>query len=364
MGFRFSMGRLARAPVAPDASLSVSHAQPSSFDAGLGHGAAARLHRYTLVRVAQMVPTLFLVLLTAFVLLKLAPGDMVQAIAGEAGGGSPEYIAHLRASFGMDQPLYAQFLHYLWSVLTGDLGFSFRNNTTVAALISSRLGPTVLLAGAALVIALVIGVGAGALAASRRGRAIDRLVGFAALVVYATPGFLLGIGLMLTFAVAFKWLPIGGYVDAYGVQGPWQYAASVARHLALPALTLGFLQAAVFARFTRGAMLEIYGQDHVRTARAKGLKAHRITLRHVLRNALLSLVTVIGLQTGSLLSGAILVETVFAWPGLGRLAFEALQQRDFNLLAGLILCSGTAVVLVNLFVDLLYAVLDPRVRIR
>jgi peptide/nickel transport system permease protein len=323
-----------------------------------------RRRGYALARIAQMLPTLLLILLTCFVLLQLAPGDMVQVLAGESGGGSPEYLASLRQSFGLDQPLHVQFLLYVRNVLGGNLGFSFRNNASVTALIAARLGPTLLLAGAGLAVAVLVGVAAGVVAAMHRGRFTDRLVGSLALLVYATPGFLLGIGLMLAFAVALPWLPVSGFVDVQGIDGPWAHALSVARHLVLPALTLGALHAAIYARFTRGAMLEVLGQDHVRTARSKGLSATRITVRHVLRNALLPLVTVIGMQTGALLSGAILVETVFAWPGLGRLAFEAMQQRDFNLLAGLILCSGTLVVLVNLGVDLLYAVLDPRVRLK
>ncbi|MDM0078121.1 ABC transporter permease [Variovorax sp. J2P1-59] len=323
------------------------------------------LHRsYAVGRILQMVPTLALILLTAFVLLQIAPGDMVQVLAGEAGGGSPEYLASLRQSFGLDQPLYMQFLLYARNVLSGNLGFSFRNNAPVTTLIAARLGPTLLLATAGLLMAIVIGVVAGALAATRRGGAADRLIGILALLIYATPGFLLGIGLMLVFAVVLPWLPIGGLVDPYGLEGSWAYALSVARHLVLPAITLGALHAAIYSRFTRGAMLEVYGQDYVRTARSKGLSSIRIAVRHVLRNAMLPLVTIIGMQTGALLSGAILVETVFAWPGLGRLAFEAMQQRDFNLLAGLILCSGALVVLVNLAVDLLYALLDPRVRLK
>ena len=327
-----------------------------------GRAATPRTH-YVVWRVLQMVPTLLLILLAAFVLLQMAPGDMVQVLAGEAGGGSPEYLVRLRQSFGLDQPLHIQFLLYVQNVLSGNLGFSFRNNETVTALIGARLGPTLLLAAAGLLVAIFIGVTLGALAATRRGHAVDRTIGTVALLVYATPGFLLGIGLMLLFSVALPWLPVGGFVDSHGIEGGWQYALSVGRHLVLPALTLGALHAAIYARFTRGAMLEVADQDYVRTARVKGLSTARIAVRHVLRNALLPLVTLIGMQTGALLSGAILVETVFAWPGLGRLAFEAMQQRDYNLLAGLTLCSGTLVVLVNLAVDLLYSVLDPRVRL-
>ncbi|OPG72153.1 ABC transporter permease [Pseudomonas ogarae] len=327
-------------------------------------GASWRKHGYLIGRLAQMVPTLLLILLAAFILLQLAPGDMAQVLAGEAGGGSPEYMASLRQSFGLDQPLYMQFWLYLQNVLSGNLGFSFRNNTSVIELIGARLGPTILLAASGLLIAVLTGGFFGALAATHRGQPIDRLIGMVALLIYATPGFLLGIGLMLTFAVALPWLPVSGFVDAYGVESPWLHVASVTRHLVLPAVTLGALHSAVYVRFTRGAMLEIYGQDHVRTARSKGLSTRRISVRHVLRNALLPLVTVIGMQTGALLSGAILVETVFAWPGLGRLAFEAMQQRDYNLLAGLILCSGMLVMVINLIVDLLYTLLDPRVRLQ
>lgn len=332
--------------------------------AGNAPGPARGRRGYVAWRIAQMVPTLFLILLTTFLLLQLAPGDMAQVLAGEAGGGSTQYMESLRQSFGLDRPLHVQFLLYIQNVLAGNLGFSFRNNATVAALIGARLGPTLLLASVGLAIAVVIGVSAGAWAAARRGRVADRAIGSVALLIYATPGFLLGIGLMLLFAVTLKWLPVGGFVDSHGVEGTWAYVKSVGRHLVLPAITLGALHAAIYARFTRGAMLEIYGQDYVRTARSKGLSERRITVRHVLRNALLPLVTVVGMQIGALLSGAILVETVFAWPGLGRLAFEAMQQRDYNLLAGLVLCSGSLVVFINLWVDVLYAVLDPRVRVR
>jgi peptide/nickel transport system permease protein len=311
-----------------------------------------------------MVPTLFLLLLAAFTLLHLAPGDAAQVLAGESGGGDATYLANLRTRFGLDQPIYVQFMLYARNVLSGNLGFSFRNNMDVVDLIGTRMLPTLLLTGSAMAVAVTFGMTGGALAASHAGRWQDRLISGIALLIYATPGFLLGIGLMILFGVKFPWLPVGGFVAPHGIENGFEYALSVARHLVLPVVTLGALYAAIYTRFTRGAMLEIYVQDHVRTARAKGLAASRIVLRHVMRNASLPLITVIGLQAGSLLSGAILVETVFAWPGLGRLAFEAVQQRDYNLLAGLVLTTGTLVVLINLCVDLLYAVLDPRVTLR
>jgi len=311
-----------------------------------------------------MFPTLLLIVLTAFLLLQLAPGDMIQALAGETGGASVEYMAHLRQSFGMDKSIPTQFAIYLEQVLQGNLGFSFRNNMPVNALIASRIAPTLLLSIASLLIATLIGIAVGAWAATRQNGWIDRLSSLVMLLIYATPTFLVGIGLILTFSVALPWLPIGGFSDPRSAEGWMTQVGSIARHLLLPALTLGLFQAAIYARFTRTAMLEVQYQDFVRTAHAKGLSGARIIWWHVLRNAWLPIVTLIGMQMGSLLSGAILVETVFAWPGIGRLAFEAVQQRDYNLLAGLILCSGSLVVLINLAVDLLYAVLDPRVRVR
>jgi peptide/nickel transport system permease protein len=320
--------------------------------------------RYIGGRILQMVPTLLLIVLTAFILLKMAPGDMVQVMAGEAGGASPEYLARLRESFGLDSPLYVQFLHYINAVLQGDLGFSFRNNMPVLQLVLSRLPATLLLAASALIVSVFFGVGGGVVAAVYRGRWPDHIVSLAALIVYATPVFLGGVALILLFSVALPWLPIGGFVDAYGIQTTWQRIGSVAAHLVLPATTLGATYAAIYIRLTRGAMLEIQMQDFVRTARAKGISSFRMVWRHSLRNALLPLVTVIGMQGGAMLGGAVLVETVFSWPGLGRLAFQALQQRDYNLLAGLILCSGVVVMTMNLLVDLVYGFLDPRVRVR
>lgn len=324
----------------------------------------ARLVRYIGLRILQIAPTLLLVLVTAFVLLKMAPGDLVQVIAGESGGASPEYLARLRESFGLDAPLHSQFLHYIRAVLSGDLGFSYRNNTPVVTLLLGRLPATLLLAASALFISVVIGVGAGVVAATYRGRWPDYVISFAGLMIYATPVFLVGIGLILLFSVALPWLPVGGFADVQGTGEGWQHARSIARHLILPAMTLGMAYAAIYLRLTRGVMLEVQTQDFIRTARAKGISQARLIWRHALRNALLPLVTVIGMQTGAMLGGAIIVETVFAWPGLGRLAFEALQQRDYNLLAGLILCSGLVVIMMNLVIDLVYGVLDPRVRIK
>lgn len=337
---------------------------PGVAGADEGRPERASYVRYVAIRLVQILPTLFLILLVAFVLLQMAPGDLVQVMVGESGGATPEYVARLRQTFGLDEPLYVQFLNYSFNVVGGDLGFSFRNNISVLQLIAGRLPATLLLAITALVVSVVLGLAGGAVAATSRGKWPDHLVSLVALLVYATPVFLCGVGLILLFAVALPWFPIGGFADLSGERGAWQAFVDVAAHLALPAFTLGTAYAAIYVRLTRAAMLEVQGQDFVRTARAKGVAPARIVWRHTLRNALLPLVTVVGMQTGSMLGGAILVETVFSWPGLGRLAFEALQQRDYNLLAGLILCSGALVVVINLLVDLVYTLLDPRVRIR
>jgi peptide/nickel transport system permease protein len=330
----------------------------------LGFGKPGTLHRYVSNRVLQALPTLVLIVLAAFVLLQCAPGDMAQALAGESGGASPEYMAGLRESYGLDRPVFVQFVLYVKGVLAGDLGFSFRNNMPVSELITARLIPTSLLALASLVVAVLSGVAAGAYAAISNGGWADKWISAVALLTYALPGFLLGIVLILTFSLALPWFPIGGFSDPH-IHGSWiSHALDIAHHLVLPALTLGAFQGAIYARFTRTAMLEVLGQDYIRTARAKGLRPWRIVWRHSLRNALMPIITLIGMQAGAVLSGAILVETVFAWPGIGRLAFEAVQQRDYNLLAGLILCSGTLVVAINLAVDLCYTALDPRVRVQ
>lgn len=319
---------------------------------------------YPALRVGQMVPTLILIILAVFILLQLAPGDLAQTLAGESGGGSPEYLAALRRTFGHDQPVYFQFLRYMLNVLKFDLGFSFRNNSAVSTLIAARLPATLLLAVAALAMSITLGIVGGVISSMFRGRWPDRLVSMLSLFAYSTPSFLVGAGLILLFGVGLSWFPVGGFVASSGVDTPSSYGLSVLRHLVLPAITLGLFYSAIYARLTRAAMLDVAGQDYIKTAISKGLPPWRVNVGHVLRNALLPLVTVIGMQGASVLGGAILVETVFAWPGVGRLAFEAMQQRDYNLLAGLVLCGSVVVLTTNLIVDIVYAALDPRVRIR
>jgi len=279
-----------------------------------------------------------------FFLLRLAPGDAAQVMAGEAGSATPEYMAALRHQFGLDQPLYLQFFRYLGNVLTLNLGYSFRQDMPVASLIFQRLPATLLLMGTSIAFAVSIGGTLGFLAARHAGKLADTVISSVALLFYATPVFWIGVMLVMVFSVMLDWLPVGGMASIESGYGGFAYAADVARHLVLPATTLGLFYLAI-------------------SARGKGLGGASVVLRHVLRNALLPILTTLGVQLGSVLGGAILVETVFAWPGLGRLAFEALFARDLNLLLGILFCSSVVVVVINLAVDLAYTALDPRIEL-
>lgn len=314
-------------------------------------------------RLLQVVPVVVGIALLNFLILQLAPGDVVDVLAGEAGAATPEYMAQLRASFGLDQPLWVQFKHYLFNVATLDLGWSFRQNMPVFDLIMDRMPATLLLMGSAIAIALAAGVLLGVLSAVRVHGWLDDVISVFVLLTYALPTFWLGLMAMVLFSARLGWLPSGGMVDLGASHMGLAWVLDVARHALLPALTLSTFYLAVYTKLVRTAMLELYGADFIRTARAKGAGEVRITLRHALRNALLPLLTMVGYQVASLLSGAVLVESVFNWPGIGRLAFEAIMSRDFNLLLGILLLSSILVTLINVVVDLLYAWLDPRVQL-
>lgn len=314
-------------------------------------------------KLGQLVFVVLGIATVNFFLLRLAPGDAAQVLAGEAGAATPEYMEALRRQFGLDQPLPIQFLAYFKNVLLLDLGHSFRHAMPVLQLIGQRIVPTLLLMGASIGLAVVVGCLLGFLAARRAGSVTDTLISIAALLFYATPVFWIGMALILVFSVWLDWFPVGGMATIGSGLTGLAYAGDVVRHLVLPAVTLGLFYLAIYTRLMRAAMLDAYGEDFVRTAQAKGVQPGRIAFRHVLPNALLPIVTMLGVQIGSVLGGAILVETVFAWPGLGRLAFEALFQRDFNLLLGILLCSSVVVVLVNIAVDVVYTLIDPRIEL-
>jgi peptide/nickel transport system permease protein len=323
----------------------------------------ARLLRYVVRRLLQAVPVVLGVVVLNFLLLQLAPGDAATVLAGEAGGAPLEYIQQLRQRFGLDQPVPVQLFHYVKNILTLDLGYSFRNASPVLPLILARLWPTLLLMGSALFISVAGGVVLGLLAAVWVRTWKDHVISVVAIIAYAMPLFWIGLMLILLFSVKLGWLPTSGMEDAAAFYEGWERVIDIARHLILPSITLSLFYIALYARLMRATMLDQRGLEYVTTARAKGLTEEQITLRHMLRNALLPVVTVAGVQVGSLLGGSVVVESVFAWPGLGQLAFQSLFARDLNLLLGIFFISSCLVVAVNILVDVIYLLLDPRIRV-
>lgn len=319
---------------------------------------------FILRRLAQAVPILAAIVVINFLLLQLAPGDAVDVLAGEAGSATPEYMAELRAKFGLDQPIPVQLANYAARVATGDFGWSFRHEMPVSDLVLQRLGPTLILMGATILIAVGVGALLGLLAATGLNTWRDNLISVLALVSYATPLFWVGLMLILVFSVNLGWFPTSGMETIAAFHSGWDRVWDVLHHLVLPATTLSLFYLALYTRLMRASMLEQAGMDYVVTARAKGLSERRIVWRHVLRNALLPVVTMAGVQVSSLIGGSVIVETVFGWPGLGQLAFESLFARDLNLLLGIFLLSAVLVLAVNLAVDILYTLLDPRIELR
>jgi len=299
-----------------------------------------------------------------FLLLQLAPGDAADVLAGEAGAATPEYMAQLRSSFGLDQPLWMQLAHYVQRAVTFDLGFSFRHNLPVSKLIFDRLGPTLLLMLTVLATAVGFGVLLGSLAARNLNRWQDQIISMLTVLAYATPVFWAGLMLIVVFAIRLGWFPTSGMQEIAAFHEGWARVRDIAHHLVLPAVTLTMFYLALYTRLMRAAVLEQFSMDYVITARAKGLTERQIARRHVLRNAVLPVLTMAGIQVGALLGGAVVVETVFAWPGLGLLAYESLFARDLNLLLGIFFVSTCLVVVVNLGVDIAYALLDPRIELR
>lgn len=320
--------------------------------------------RYVVRRLALAIPTILTIVVLNFGLVHLAPGDAADVLAGEAGSATPQYMAQLRQTFGLDQPLYVQLVVYLERVLTLDLGYSFRHGMSVSALIATRLGPTLLLMLTVLLLSVGLGVLLGAIAARNLNRWRDNLISVLAVLAYATPVFWAGLMLIVVFSVKLGWFPVSGMEEVAAFNEGWARVLDIARHLVLPAITLTLFYLALYTRLMRASVLDQYAMDYVVTARAKGLTERQIAWRHVLRNAMLPVLTMAGVQVGALLGGAVVVETVFAWPGLGFLAYESLFARDINLLLGIFFISGCLVVVVNLAVDLLYSVLDPRIELR
>jgi len=314
-------------------------------------------------RLIKAVAVVLGVVILNFLLIRAAPGDPAMVMAGEAGAADAQFLQQVRAEFGLDQPLPVQLWRYVAGVVTLDLGYSYRQKQPVVDLLAERIPATLLLTGSAFVLSLVLGVGLGALAASRAGGWVDSAVTVAALAFYATPIFWIGLMLILLFAVQLGWLPPFGMESLGAPLTGIDRLLDLARHLVLPMLTLALFYVAVYARLTRASVLEVRDLDFVKTARAKGLPPGRVMRAHVLRNAILPVISLAGVQAGQLIGGSILVETVFAWPGIGRLAFDALMQRDYLLLLGVFLSTSVMVVVFNLITDIVYGVVDPRIQV-
>jgi peptide/nickel transport system permease protein len=297
-----------------------------------------------------------------FALIHLAPGDPAEVIAGEMGGASADILAQLRTAYGLDKSFLEQLWVYAKHVLSGDLGQSFYFNAPVVELISQRLPATLLLVITAILLAMVVGTFLGVMAARRPNGWTSNFITVFSLIGYSAPVFWTGILLILLFASVVPIFPVGGIRDVTRLGAGW-FASTIdiLHHLVLPAATLAIIYLAQYSRLARASMLEVLGADYIRTARAKGLTERVVIFKHALRNAVLPVVTIAGLQFSSVLAGAVLVETVFAWPGLGNLAYQSILRRDSPTLLGILLFSAMVVIIVNMLTDLTYRLIDPRI---
>ncbi|MBX9965283.1 MAG: ABC transporter permease [Burkholderiales bacterium] len=304
--------------------------------------------RYLLGRIAQAVLLLIGVSFITFLLLYILPADPARQIAGRSA--TPDTVETIRKQLGLDLPFHQQYGRYLTNLAQGDLGRSYAQKTEVAEIVAARLPATLLLMTAAITCELIIGLGIGIFAAVRQGSRSDSGAMVLSFVGVSTPQFVAGILMLYVFAVQLDWFPVGGYGEF--------------RHLVLPALTLGMLGAGWYSRMMRSSMIEVLTQDYIRTARAKGASERRVILLHALRNALLPIIAMIGIDIGLFMSGAVVVESVFGWPGIGQLAWQAIQQVDIPIIMGVTLVAAVAIVLGNLVADLVAPLVDPRIRIR
>jgi len=311
--------------------------------------------RFLARRLLQMIPVLFFVSVIIFVLINLVPGDAARLFLGEEA--PPDALAALRRELGLDRPLYVQYLHWVGGMLHGDFGHSFKDNRQVLVTVLQKVPVTAELAAAALLIAWAIAIPAGVLAAWRRRTAVDYLASAGALTGLSIPNFWLGIMLIYLFAVHLHWLPASGFVP------PTEDLGRNLKSIIMPAFVLGVVLAAFVMRQLRSSMLEVLSADYVRTANAKGLGGRVVLVRHALRNAVIPVITVMGIQLGTLLGGAVITETIFALPGLGRLAVESIYGRDYPMLEGVVIFSALAILCINLTVDIVYSLIDPRIKL-
>ncbi|WP_019936651.1 ABC transporter permease [Bordetella sp. FB-8] len=319
--------------------------------------------QFMLTRLAQGIVAILAIATVNFLLVHAAPGDPASVMAGEAGNADPQFVAQLRHHFGLDLPLGTQLVIYLKHIVHLDLGYSYRQQLPVVNLIMQRLPATLLLTGSAFILSLIFGVALGAWSSRKVGTWVDSAISVVGLVFYATPLYWLAMMAVLLFSIKLNWLPGFGYFTVGANLSGLARAWDILQHLVLPSLTLALFYMAVYARMTRASMQEVAQMDFVKTARAKGLRPLRIERAHILRNALLPVVTLAGIQAGGMIGGAVLTETVFAWPGIGRLMFDALLERDYTVLLGCFLVASAMAVILNLVTDLLYTLVDPRIEL-
>lgn len=328
------------------------------------------MKKYIQRRLLQFLPIIFGICILNFVLIQLAPGDLAEVVAGESGQGedganSKEFVDDLRQSFGLNLPLYTQLFVYFKKLASLDFGFSFRYGLPVSELIASRIGATILLGLTSLLIAVTAGVLLGVFCSKNPNGRFDRAVSSITAFCYSIPVFWLALMLVVIFGVKLAWLPIGGMQDIeIQAQGGFAAVLDVLLHLLLPAGTLAIYSTAVYTRFTRAAMVDVLQEDYIRTARSKGLSEKAVYFGHALRNAFLPVLTLVGMSFGELLGGSIVIETVFSWPGLGKLIFDAIASRDTNLLLSILFLSSLLVMSAAVVVDILYAKLDPRIELK
>ncbi|MES2100420.1 MAG: ABC transporter permease [Pseudomonadota bacterium] len=322
-----------------------------------------KLARAVLYRLLQGLALVLAVVVLNFVLVHAAPGDPVETIAGASGGMSPELMAQLRTQYGLDKPLPVQLGVYLGKVFSGDLGYSYFFNLPVTSMIAERVPATLLLVISSVLLAFVVGTTLGVLSSRKPNGLLSQFITVLSMVGFAAPVFWMGIMLVILFASVLPILPVSGMrsVDSSAGAG-LKDMLDVLHHLVLPALTLSLVHLAQYSRLSRSSMLDVLGSDFIRTARAKGLADRVVMYKHALRNALLPVVTVLGLQFGNVMAGAILVETVFNWPGLGRLAFDSVLRRDYPTILGVLLFSSMVVIVMNILTDLAYRLIDPRIK--
>ena len=316
----------------------------------------------TLKRIGYGLLLLIAVLVLNFILMSLAPGDIADTIAGEMGGANEAMLAEIRTSYGLDQPFYVQLWRYLSKVAVLDLGYSYFYNTAVTTLILEKLPATLLLVFSAQILAIIIGIVLGVMAAKKPNGMFSLMVTLLSLFGFAAPVFWTGMLLIILLVSIFPIFPIGGIMDVTLDGNWWQHTLDVLYHLTLPMLTLASIFVALYSRLARASMLEVLGADYIRTARAKGVPERTVLYRHALRNALTPVVTVAGLQFSAVISGAVVVETVFSWPGLGSLALHAIIARDTPTIMGILFFSSLVVVVFNILTDAAIRLLDPRIK--